>query len=104
MPLLVWHSSHTNLGPKENVLFCIAKNVTCQCEGLWAGVEGPCLYRPENWLEMQLIDEPKLVYKVGFIREKGKATARACSRAQKPVAHCSGEDWGFYGHFNSGFG
>jgi hypothetical protein len=23
-----------------------------------------------------LIDEPKLVYKVGFIREKGKATAR----------------------------
>jgi hypothetical protein len=24
----------------------------------------------------QLNDEPKLVYKVGFIREKGKATAR----------------------------
>jgi hypothetical protein len=28
-----------------------------------------------------LIYEPKLVYKVGFIREKGKATARA---VQKP--------------------
>jgi hypothetical protein len=24
----------------------------------------------------QLNDEPKLIYKVGFIREKGKATAR----------------------------
>jgi hypothetical protein len=30
---------------------------------LHAGVEGPCLHRPE-------------IYKVGFIREKGKATAR----------------------------
>jgi hypothetical protein len=45
-------------------------------EVLQAGVEGPCLHRPENWLVRQLIDEPKLVYKVGFIREKGKATAR----------------------------
>jgi hypothetical protein len=43
---------------------------------LRAGVEGPCLHRPENWLVRQLNDEPKLVYKVGFIREKGKATAR----------------------------
>jgi hypothetical protein len=40
------------------------------------GVEGPRLHRPENWLVRQLNDEPKLVYKVGFIREKGKATAR----------------------------
>jgi hypothetical protein len=39
-------------------------------------VEGPCLYRPENWLVRQLIDESKPIYKVGFIREKGKATAR----------------------------
>jgi hypothetical protein len=29
---------------------------------------------PENWLMRQLTDEPKPVYKVGFIREKGKAT------------------------------
>jgi hypothetical protein len=43
---------------------------------LCAGVKGPCLHRPENWLVRQLNDEPKLVYKVGFIREKGKATAR----------------------------
>jgi hypothetical protein len=43
---------------------------------LRAGVEGPCLHRPGNWLKRQLNDEPKLVYKVGFIREKGKATAR----------------------------
>jgi hypothetical protein len=42
---------------------------------LHAGVEGPCLHRPENWLVRQL-NEPKLVYKVGFIRENGKATAR----------------------------
>jgi hypothetical protein len=26
-------------------------------------------------------DEPKLVYKVGFIREKGKATARELQRS-----------------------
>jgi hypothetical protein len=43
---------------------------------LWAGVEGPRLHRPENWLVRQLNDEPKPVCKVGFIREKGKATAR----------------------------
>jgi hypothetical protein len=71
---------------------------------LCAGVKGLCLHRPGNWLMRQLNDESKLVYKVGFIREKGKATARACSRAQKPVAHCSGEGWGFYGRFNSGLG
>jgi hypothetical protein len=45
-------------------------------EVLQAVVQGPCLQRPENWLVRQLNDEPKLVYKVGFIREKGKATAR----------------------------
>jgi hypothetical protein len=52
-------------------------------EVLRAGVEGPCLHRPENWLVRQLNDEPKpvtfyfsLINKVGFIREKGKATAR----------------------------
>jgi hypothetical protein len=45
-------------------------------EVLRADVEGPCLHRPENWLVRQLNDEPKPVYKVGFIREKGKATAR----------------------------
>jgi hypothetical protein len=39
-------------------------------------VEGPCLHRPENWLMRLLNDEPKPVYKVGFISEKGKATAR----------------------------
>jgi hypothetical protein len=40
------------------------------------GVEGPRLHRPENWLMRQLNDELKLVYKAGFIREKGKATAK----------------------------
>jgi hypothetical protein len=50
-------------------------------ELLHAGVEGPCLHRPENWLARQLNDEPKLVYKVGFIREKGKATAREGQRS-----------------------
>jgi hypothetical protein len=38
----------------------------------------------------QLNDEPKPVYKVGFIREKGKVTARECRGAQKLVP-CSGE-------------
>jgi hypothetical protein len=53
----------------------------------------------------QLNDEPKPVYKVGFIREKGKAIQlRYCSGAQKPVAHCTVEGWGFYGPSNSGLG
>jgi hypothetical protein len=43
-------------------------------EVLHAGVEG--LHRPGNWLVRQLNEEPNLVYKVGFIREKGTATAR----------------------------
>jgi hypothetical protein len=52
----------------------------------------------------QLNDEPKPVHKVGFIREKGKAIVEKHSRARKPVACCSGEGWGFHGHFNSGLG
>jgi hypothetical protein len=48
----------------------------CQFEVLRAGVKGPFLYRPENWLVRQLTDEPKPVCEVGFIREKGKATTR----------------------------
>jgi hypothetical protein len=45
----------------------------CQFEVLQAGVRiFPGLYRP---------DEPKLVHKVGFIREKGKAAARAVHRS-----------------------
>jgi hypothetical protein len=43
---------------------------------LHAGAKGPCLHRPENGFVRQLNDEPKPVYKVGFIREKGKATVR----------------------------
>jgi hypothetical protein len=48
---------------------------------LRAGVEGPCLHRPENWLVRQLNAEPKPVYKVGFIREKGKATAKVLQQS-----------------------
>jgi hypothetical protein len=43
---------------------------------LHASVEGLCFHRPENWLMRQLNDESKPGYKVGFIREKEKATAR----------------------------
>jgi hypothetical protein len=59
---------------------CSEYSVICWFKALWAGVKGPCLHRPENWLVRQLIDEPKLVYEVRFIREKGKATARAAQR------------------------
>jgi hypothetical protein len=52
----------------------------------------------------QLNDEPKLVYKVGYIR-KERVQLGNCSRARKPVvARCTGESWGFYGRFNSGLG
>jgi hypothetical protein len=56
---------------------------------LHAGVEGPCLHRPGNWLVRQLNDEP--VYKVGFIRERGKATAKILQQSPKLVARCPGE-------------
>jgi hypothetical protein len=46
-----------------------------------AGVKGPCLHRPENWLVWQLNDEPKLLYKVRFIREKGSTTAREAQQS-----------------------
>jgi hypothetical protein len=49
----------------------------CLFEVLQASVAGPCLHRPEKWFIRQLIDEPKLLNEVRFIREKGKATARA---------------------------
>jgi hypothetical protein len=48
---------------------------------LRVSVEGPCLPRPENWFMRQLDDGPKPVYKVGFIREKGKATAKILQRS-----------------------
>jgi hypothetical protein len=44
----------------------------------------------------QLKDEPKPVYKVGFIRKKERVQLEHCSRAQKLVACCSGENWSFY--------
>jgi hypothetical protein len=52
----------------------------------------------------QVNDEPKPVYKVGFIREKGKAAVREVQHSPKPVACCSGEGWDIYGCFNSGLG
>jgi hypothetical protein len=52
----------------------------------------------------QLNDESKPVYKVGFIRERGKATAKTLQRSPKLVARCTDESWGFYGRFNSGLG
>jgi hypothetical protein len=66
MLLLVWRLSHTDLGPEEKSLHVVAKNISGWFEVLRAGVKGPCFHRPENWLVKQLIDEPKLVYKVGI--------------------------------------
>jgi hypothetical protein len=43
-------------------------------------------------------------YEVGFIREKERLHLEKCSGAQKPVAHCSGEGWGFYRHLGKGLG
>jgi hypothetical protein len=52
----------------------------------------------------QLNDEPKPVYKVGFIREKGKATTKVLQRSLEAGGSLLGEGWGFYGCFNSGLG
>jgi hypothetical protein len=53
-----------------------------------------------NWLVKQLIDEPKQ----DLLERKERLQLEQFSGAQKPVAHCSVEGWGFYGCFNSGFG
>jgi hypothetical protein len=70
---------------------------------LRASVEGPCLYRPKNWLVRQLNDEPKPVYKKwDLLERKERLQLEECSRAQKSVTCCSDEGWDFYGRFNSG--
>jgi hypothetical protein len=48
---------------------------------LQAIVNGLCLYRAEHWHIKQLMDEPKLVFQVGFIRENGKAKARTMQQS-----------------------
>jgi hypothetical protein len=51
----------------------------------------------------QLNDEPKLVYKKwDLLERKERLQLQKSSGAQKLVTNCSGEGWGFYGHFNSG--
>jgi hypothetical protein len=62
-------------------MFILIHLLCASVEVLQAGVEGPCLHRPKNWLVRQLTDGPKSVYKVGFIREKGKAAAREVQRS-----------------------
>jgi hypothetical protein len=90
--------------------FCqpiVSLQILLLCAGaevLQAGVEGPCLHKPENWLVRQLNDEPKLVYKVRFIREKGQATVKVLQWSLEAGNPCSAKGWGFYGHFNSGLG
>jgi hypothetical protein len=55
MPLLVWGSSHTDLGPEEKSLHG-HQNLMCQFEVLRDIVQGLCLHSPENWFVGQLID------------------------------------------------
>jgi hypothetical protein len=52
----------------------------------------------------QLNDESKPVHKVGFVREKGKVTARELQQSLEAGGSLHGEGWGFYGLFNSGLG
>jgi hypothetical protein len=39
-----------------------------------------------------------------LLERKERLQLEQCSGTWKPVAHCSDEGWGFYGHFNSGLG
>jgi hypothetical protein len=68
-------TTHLDIGALRRMNICSVQTIFEKLL-LCAGVEGPCLHRPENWLLRQLNDEPKPVNKVRFIREKGKATAR----------------------------
>jgi hypothetical protein len=76
-------SYFNQIGP----LISIYQRVCAPVKVLLAGAEGPRLHRPGNWLVRQLNDEPNLEYKVGFIREKGKARAREVN--QSPEAGSS---------------
>jgi hypothetical protein len=48
---------------------------------LQVSVKCPYLYRPENWLVRQLINELKPVYEEGLIRKRGKATVRTAQQS-----------------------
>jgi hypothetical protein len=81
--------------------------VICWCEMLWAGVQSSCLHRPErtgswgSWLTC----EARTIHKVGFIREKGKATARAAQWSLETSGSLLKWRLGlFNGCFNSGLG
>jgi hypothetical protein len=39
-----------------------------------------------------------------LLERKERLQLRYCSGARKPLAHYTGEGWGFYGHSNSGLG
>jgi hypothetical protein len=39
-----------------------------------------------------------------LLKRKERLQLQKSSGAQKPVARCTGEGWGFYGRFNSGLG
>jgi hypothetical protein len=52
----------------------------------------------------QLNDEPKPIYKIGFIREEGKATDREVQWSPEAGNSLYSEGWGFYGHPSSELG
>jgi hypothetical protein len=103
MPLLDWCSSDIDLGPEEMSL-CGHKmlHAGLKCFRLVSRVLAFTGQRTGSWGSW-LTCEPKPVHAVGFIR-KERLQLEQCSRMWKPVTHCSGEGWGFYEHFNSGFG
>jgi hypothetical protein len=74
----------------RKVCSCVAKMLcaSLKCRGLVSMVLAFTGQGIDSWGSWLM--EPKPVYKVGFIREKGKAIARACSGSWKPVVHCSG--------------
>jgi hypothetical protein len=91
----------SRFSPSLNTCFLLLR---ASVKVLQAGVEGPCLHRPENWLVRQLNYEPKLLYKKwDLLERKERLQLEKCSGAQKLVACCSSEGWGFYGRFNSGW-
>jgi hypothetical protein len=57
-------------------------------EVLRADVKSPHLQGAGNWLVRQLNDEPKLVYKVGFLERKEILQLEKCSRAWKLETRC----------------
>jgi hypothetical protein len=91
-------TTYTNLGSEEIGSLCVSP----KCYMLVSRVLAFTGQRTGSWGSWMTIQSRYI--KQDLWERKGRLQLRYCSGAQKPVACCTGEGLGFYGHFNSGLG